>query len=340
MHRRLLPLPFLLLSAASCGPERPPQEQALIDVKSYIQGNLDDLHSAVVELQKDAPAPDADGWNATRDAAAVQRMKEDWRRARVAYEHVEGAIAILFPELDVSTDQRYDGFIATGPDDDLFDDEGVTGIHAAERILWSDSIPQRVVEFEKGLPYYQPAAFPSNESQAREFKERLLTRLVEDVRMMKTQFSPLALDTSAAFRGVIGSMSEQVEKANKAASGEEESRYARFTLADMRANVEAGLSIYGCFKPWLLAQDGGKDLDARITAGFERVQASYAALPGDALPEVPTTWSSNHPSEQDLSTPFGQLYRVLTTEAEPHAADSLVSDMNASADLLGIPRLP
>ncbi|PTL75265.1 EfeM/EfeO family lipoprotein [Vitiosangium sp. GDMCC 1.1324] len=340
MYRRFLPLPFLLLSAASCGSERPPQEQALLDVKSYIQTNLDELHSAVVELQKDAPAPDADGWNATQDAAAVQKMKADWRRARIAYEHVEGAIAILFPELDVSTDQRYDGFIATGPDDDLFDDEGVTGIHAAERVLWSDSIPQRVMEFEKGLPYYQPAAFPSNENQAREFKELLLTRLVADVRMMKAQFAPLALDTSAAFRGVIGSMGEQVEKANKAASGEEESRYAQYTLADMRANVEAGISIYGYFKPWLLEQPGGKEQDARIAAGFQRVQERYASLTGDALPEVPATWSSAKPSAQDLSTPFGQLYQVLVTESDPDATGSLVSEMNTSADLLGIPRLP
>src|SRR5262249_25187867 len=163
-----------------CGPKTPPQDQALLDVKSYIQTNLDALHTAVVDLQNDAPAPDADGWNATSDAAAVQKMKTDWTRARIAYEHIEGAIAVLFPALhvhcpehDLHTDDRYDGFIATGPDDNLFDDEGVTGIHAAERILWSDSIPQRVMDFEKGLPYYQPAAFPANENQAREFKEKL-----------------------------------------------------------------------------------------------------------------------------------------------------------------------
>jgi iron uptake system component EfeO len=338
MNRRLLSL--LLLSAASCGPSVPPQDQALLDVKSYIQTNLDALHAAVVDLQKDAPAPDADGWNPSSDAAAVEKMRADWRRARTAYEHVEGAIAILFPELDISTDQRYDGFIATGPDDDLFDDQGVTGIHAAERILWADSIPQRVVDFEKGLPYYQPAAFPANANQAREFKEQLLVRLVADVQEMKAEFTPLALDTASAYRGVIGSMGEQVEKANKAASGEEESRYAQYTLADMRANVEAGISIYAAFKPWLLEQKGGKDLDAKIAAGFKRIQAHYAALPGDALPEVPATWSSAHPSEQDLATPFGQLYQGLTAEAEPEQDGSLVHSMNTAADLLGIPRLP
>ncbi len=336
MHRRLIPL--LLLCAAACG--KSPQEQALLDVKSYIQSNLDSLHEATVALQKDAPTPDADGWSATQDAAAVQKMKEDWKKARTAYEHVEGAIAVLFPELDVSTDQRYDGFIATGPDDDLFDDQGVTGIHAAERILWSDSIPQRVVDFEKGLPYYVPAAFPANENQAREFKEKLLVRLVSDTQEMRNQFGPLALDNSAAFRGVIGSMKEQLEKANKAASGEEESRYAQYTLADMRANVDAGAYTYEAFKPWLLSLEGGKALDTKIAAGFKRIQDHYASLPGDALPEVPAHWSSQQPSAQDLATPFGQLYQLLSDESEPDHEGSLVSSMEASADLLGIPRLP
>lgn len=337
MRRRLLP--FLLLSAASCG-GLPPEDQALLDVKSYIQTNLDALDTAVTDLKNDAPAADADGWNATADAAAVQKMRADWKRARTAYEHVEGAIAILFPELDISTDQRYDGFIATDPDDNLFDGQGVTGIHAAERILWSDSIPQRVVDFEKGLPYYQPAAFPANENQARQFKEELLGRLVTDVGTMKQQFNGLALDSSSAFRGVIGSMGEQIEKANKAASGEEESRYAQYTLADMRANVEAGVSIYAAFQPWLREKDGGEALDAKITAGFQRLQQHYAALSGDALPEVPASWSASNPSAQDLATPFGQLYQGLTAEAEPQQDGSLVHSMNAAADLLGIPRLP
>src|SRR3954453_9273419 len=117
MDRRLLLLPLLLLSTVSCSHD--PQEQALLDVKSYIQDNLDSLHDAAVALQKDAPSSDADGWSATQDAAAVQKMRADWKRARTAYEHVEGAIAVLFPELDVSTDARYDDLIATRADANL-----------------------------------------------------------------------------------------------------------------------------------------------------------------------------------------------------------------------------
>ena len=329
----------LSLSMIGCGKELSPQDQALVDVKAYIQTNMDELMAAAQALQSDAPSPDANGWNAQSDAAQVAKMKADWKRARIAYEHIEGAIAVLFPDIDVSTDERYDGFISTAPDTYLFDAQGVTGVHAIERILWSDSISAHVKTFEMGLPGYKEAAFPQNEQEARDFQQKLCARLVADIGQMRTDFGPLALDTAAAYRGVIGSMNEQVEKANKAASGEEESRYAQYTLADMRANVEAGIATYNAFRPWLSAQ-GGAELDAKIQAGFARLQSKYQSIGGDAIPQVPSTWSSTNPSSSDLATPFGQLYQLVKHEADPEQTGSLVNVMTQSADLLGIPQLP
>jgi iron uptake system component EfeO len=339
--RSTLSLSFVaaLCGLPACGATATPREQALLDVKSFIDKNLDDLRAAAAALAADAPAPDADGWSSATDGAAVEKMKADWRKARAAYEHIEGSIAVLFPELDVSTDARYDDFIATGGDDDLFDDQGVTGIHAIERILWSDSIPDRVKTFEAGLPGYKAAAFPSSLAEATEFKTKLCARLVTDIDTMRSQFQPLALDPAAAYRGVIGSMNEQVEKANKAATGEEESRYAQYTLADMRANVAAGVETYQAFRPWLLGQ-GGADLDTQISAGFQKVQDRYSSLPGDAIPTVPATWSTTSPSADDLATPFGQLYSLLASESNPDTTGSLVQTMTKSADLLGIAQLP
>ncbi|MBX5482264.1 MAG: EfeM/EfeO family lipoprotein [Myxococcaceae bacterium] len=326
------------LLTTGCGPD--PKEQALNDVKTYVQTNLDALHQAAVDLRNDAPAPDADGWNATDDAAAVAKMKEDWKKARVAYERIEGAIAVLFPELDVSTDERYDGFIAEAPDDNLFDGEGVIGIHAVERILWSDSIPASVREFEEGLPNYRPAAFPATQEEAAAFKDGLLARLEADTKQMRDDFAPLELDPAAAFRGVIGSIEEQVEKVNLAATGEEESRYAQHTLADMRANVEGGREIFKAFSPWLLGTEHGKELDDGVKGGFDRLDAAYAAVEGDALPPVPQTWSSQNPSEADLATPFGKLWKVVRDEADPGLEGSTAHEMNHAAEALGIPELP
>jgi len=322
----------------ACSASVSPDQQALLDVKKFIQANIDDLATAVAALQSAAPAPDADGWNATADAAALANMKTEWKKARTAYEHIEGAIAVLFPDLDVSTDARYDALISTDADTNLFDDQGATGIHSIERILWSDSIPARVITFESGLPNYVAARFPSNLAEATDFKNKLCARLVTDVSTMKTQFGPLALDSSAAYRGVIGSINEQVEKANLAATGQEESRYAQYTLADMRVNVGAGQVTYQAFQPWLKSK-GGNALDAQIAAGFMRLQNAYAALSGDALPPVPSTWSAM-PSAADLATPFGVLYTAVAAEADPASAGSLVSAMNQSADLLAIPQLP
>ncbi len=354
MLRRAFPVVLVsLISAVGCSSSdessppasKSPQDQATLAVKAYVQTNLDALVAATEEIAAAAPAPDADGWSAASDAAAVEAMRASWRKARVAYERVEGAIAVLFPELDVATDERYDGFLAEGPDDDLFDDQGVIGVHAIERILWADSAPARALSFEKTSlgAKYSPPAFPANEAQARAFKEKLCARLVADTKKMQSDFAPLALDLSTAYHGVIGSMAEQVEKADKAtgkSDSAEESRYANFTLADMRENVEGGRQIYAAFAPWItsLGPEAKAEHDA-VLAGFTRLDAAYAKLSGDALPEVPATWTTP-PSATDAATPFGQLFSSLTAEADEKRDGSLVHSMGAVADRLRLVATP
>ncbi|HJL18233.1 MAG TPA: imelysin family protein [Sandaracinaceae bacterium LLY-WYZ-13_1] len=315
------------------------ETEATLEVKAYVDGNLEELRAAALDLQAAAPEPDADGWNATDDADAVEAMRDAWKRTRVAYERVEGAIAVLFPNLDVSTDERYDGFIELQPDPDLFDGEGATGMHAIERILYADQHPPQVVAFESSLPNYQEARFPQNEEEARRFRDGLVERLVMDVTTMRDQFAPLALDPAAAYRGVVGSMAEQLEKVTLAATGEDESRYSEATLADMRANLEGGRAIYGAFDEWVRAE-GGEDVDARVQAGFDRIDAAYAPIEGDALPPVPEGWNPDEPDPAHLETEYGQLWSLLTFESDPRAEGSLVSDMNEAAELIGIPLLP
>lgn len=330
----------LLVGCGDAATSSDPKTQALTQVKAFIATNIAVLVDASEKLKAAAPTADADGWSATADATALTAMKGEWKRARVAYENVEGAIAVLFPELDYSTDQRYDAFLSdNGPDMNLFDDSNVTGIHAIERVLWADRIPSPVQSFERTLVGYQAAAFPSRMQEADDFKNRLCERLVADVKTMRDQFGPLALDSGAAFRGVIGSMGEQLEKAELAASGEEESRYAGFTLADMRTNVNAGIKTFEAFQPWLKSKMATAQID-KINAAFGRVEAAYARLDGDALPSVPTTWSSQQPTAADLQTPFGMLWSVLNAEADDKMPGTLVSEMNTSADILGIPQLP
>jgi iron uptake system component EfeO len=341
------PLGMLLIALApatiGCGSDKSgsPEEQAQAAVKAQITAQLANLVNASVTLRAAAPAPDAGGWNDQTDAAAVNAMKTQWAAARSAYEQIEGAIAVLFPDYDASTDERYDGFLSdTGPDDDLFDGTGVTGIHALERILWAGHAPADVVAFEAALPGYVAASFPSNLTQATEFRDGLATRLVTDVQAVQTMFAPLTLDTAAAFRGVIGSLGEQIEKIELAADGEDESRYAQHTLADMRANLAGGKNTYNAFRDWVRGEAGGLALDADILAGFDRVSALYSQVNGDALPPVPAGFDKDAPTAEQLATPYGKIFAGLSTESAAGDPDSLVSKMSAAADLLGIPQLP
>lgn len=310
-----------------------PQDETILLVKEIVQTDLSAMHDATEALCAASPT------TATWGAAEAAPARSEWKGVRNAYERVEGAIAVLFPDLDAATDERYDGFLGEGPDDYLFDDVGVVGVHGIERILWADAHPAEVVAFEQGLPGYMPAAFPANQQESDDFRNLLCARLATDTATMESEFAPLALDGAAAFRGVIGSMMEQIEKVNLAYSGEDESRYAQYTLADMRANLEGGRDIYGAFVPWLESVEGGAEVNADIEAGFDRISAAYAPLAGDGIPTVPATWNPDSPSETDLASDYGKLWLLLTEETDPELAGSLVERMVAAADLLGIPQL-
>jgi iron uptake system component EfeO len=313
------------------------EAQATLSVKNYVDAQLEKLNSGALAIQKAAPAPDADGWNATDDAAAVSAMRKAWADTRDAYERIEGSIAVLFPTLDVSTDERYDGFLGSdGPDDNLFDGEGVTGVHAVERILWADSIPDRVKNFESTLDGYKPAEFPMTREEADAFKNELIGRLITDTKTMRDEFHGVALAPSAAFRGMIGSMQEQSEKTKLAASGEDESRYAQRTLADMRANLTGAVAVFDAFKPWINAA-AGAGRDDEISSGFKTITAAYTAVDGPALPAVPDGFDPDNPSDADLKTPYGKLWKLLHTETDLNTDGSLVSKMSSAADAMGIP---
>jgi iron uptake system component EfeO len=329
-------LALLAIACRNDNSELDLEGEAIAGVKGYVGAELTELAASGAALRGAAPTSDADGWSTASDGAAVDELKAHWKDTRIHYERVEGAIAVLFPDLDVSTDERYDGFIATTPDTNLFDDRVVTGVHGVERILWSDSIPGYVIAFESKLDNYEPASFPTDATASEEFGALLCQRLADDLTEMGTRFEPLALDAAAAYDGVVGSMMEQVEKVMLAQTGEEESRYAQHTVADMRANLEGGREIYGQFSEWVRSQDGGDAVDDDVLAGFDRMQQALAAVDGDGIPTVPETWNPDAPSEADLGTPYGQLWSVVQTESDPDHEGSVVSAMAAAADLIGI----
>jgi iron uptake system component EfeO len=310
------------------------EEQATVDVKAFVDSQLSKLVSASEELQDAAPEPDEDGWNDSDDQEAWNEMAAAWKKARTAYENVEGPIATLFAGLDVSADARYDAFLEEdGADDDLFDDEIVTGMHGIERILWSSKTPDYVITFEEKLDGYKAAAFPKTEAEADAFKNKLAQRLVDDAKKMKEDYATVALEVGTAFQGIAASTREQSEKTNKAATGEDESRYAQNTLADMRANLNGANEVYKAFKAWI--EDTGGDTQA-IERGFAQLKAAYDEVEGDALPKVPEGFNPDKPTEDDLKTPYGKLWKLLADETDLENEQSLVSIIDSAARGMGI----
>lgn len=336
----------LSLLAAGCSDESTPagktdaeyQKEIADGMQSSIAEELVSWRTSAQALCDAAPATAGRGWDATQDAAAIKAMKDAWKTARVHYEHIEGAVAPLFPELDAKTDARYDDFLSElgeKGDADPFDGEGVTGMHAVERILYSDGIPAEVTAFESKLPGYVAAAYPATEAEAASFKTKLCAQLVADITTLQDQWKPAKLDIGAAFQGLISLMNEQHEKVNKASTGQEESRYSRMTLADIHSNLDGTEKIYALFQPWILSKEGTA-ADKGITDGFAALHVAYDANPGDTIPSPPATWSAT-PTEADLATPFGKLFQAVSFAVDPARDGSVVFEMNEAAGVMGLP---
>jgi iron uptake system component EfeO len=305
-------------------------DQLLVEIKA--------LHAAAEALQAAAPTPADRGWDADEDKTAIAKMTKAWLDARAAYERTEGAIAPIFPEIDGAIDARYEDFleeIGDEGDQDLFDDQGVTGMHAIERILFANETSAAVIDVEESLRGYKAAAWPSTEAEAKQFKDELCQRLVDDTAQLEEEWTPQNIDIEGAYSGLIGLMNEQREKVVKAASSEEESRYANRTMADVRDNLDGTRMAYEIFKPWIVSKDGGEDIDAEIQAAFDTLDEVYGDVPGDSIPAPPATWSSENPSAADLKTPFGKLYTAVFGAVDPNEEGSAVDGMNKAAKLLG-----
>lgn len=334
-------------SSSSSDPDAQYRAQLPQQMHDSLQTDLTNLITSAQALQSAAPTPSGRGWDATLDADAITKMRAAWRDCRIAYEHIEGALAPIFPDLDNSLDARYDDFLsqlAGNGDPDPFDGQGGTGMHWIERILYANQIPQSVVDFESTLPGYAPASFPPTAEQAVEFKSELVQKLIDDATKMKEQWQPAVIDVGVAFQGLISLMNEQREKVNKAATGEEESRYAQMTLFDLRNNLAGTAKIYALFQPWIRskkssnATQDGPTVDAAIIGGFQTLSSVYDADPGDAIPQPPPTWSSDNPTVTDLTTAFGELWSSVHAAVDPSKQGSVVSEMNEAAVILGFPQ--
>ncbi|HEX4340454.1 MAG TPA: EfeM/EfeO family lipoprotein [Polyangiaceae bacterium] len=315
------------------------EDKLVTSMHDALLSDLKSLHQAAIDLQAAAPTPTGRGWDADMDAEAIGKMKDAWLTARTAYERTEGALAPIFPDLDYSIDARYDDFLTdlgADGDQDLFDDQGVTGMHAMERILFVKTTPDSVIKFEATLPGYKEAAYPSTEDEANEFKTKLAARLVTDTDTLMTQWTPQKIDLAGAYVGLIDLMNEQREKVLKASTDEEESRYSQRTMHDVRDNLAGTRKIYDLFKPWLESKTDGKDVEDAVESAFDDLNATYDTVDGDAIPQPPADWSSETPTADNLATPFGKLFEAVDSAVDPNKKGSVVDGMTKTANAIGL----
>jgi iron uptake system component EfeO len=305
-----------------------------------IAGDLEEMVAAARSLQAASP-PHA--WDQGADGAAILKMRDEWKRLRTAYEHVEGAIIALFPDIDKTMDGRYEELLArlgAAGDDNPFDDVGVTGMHGIERILYAPDIRNEVVQFESRLPGYAAAAYPATDADALSFKTVLVQLLIDDALTLRKRWQPAAIDIGQAYVGLVGLMDEQKDKINLAVTGEEESRYANITLFDLRQNLEGTQKVYDLFRDWIHSKSSGPNSDSVLRGKFEQLGGVYEASSStDALPEAPVDWRRDQPTAANLATPFGTLWKHVheTVGNDPHSSGSVVYEMNQIATLLGLP---
>jgi iron uptake system component EfeO len=359
----VLPLGALLLGAACSSKtsgDTVYREAVIVGMRTAFTTDLGNLVSYSQMLQTAAPAPTGRGWDVTADAGAIAAMKEAWAGCRVAYEHIEGATAPIFQDIDAAIDSRYDDVLAASPDGDpyLFDDKGMTGMHAVERILYSNVTPARVVSYEATLPGDVASAFPGTAQEASDFKTLLVGKQITDAEALQAGWENARIyDLGASFQGLVSLMNEQQEKVDNASTNQEESRYSQATMLDMRNNLAGTERVYALFQPWIQSRSGatldagaagdasdtgatqdGQTIDAAIEAGFATLQGLYDSVEGDAIPQPPDTWSSVNPTTADLATPFGRLYEGVHQAVDPNQPGSVVAQMNAAAMLLGFPQ--
>jgi iron uptake system component EfeO len=343
---KMIAIPLLsalaaLDALAACGDKTDAEYRAEVVAAMHdsVGADLADLVQAGRELQTAAPDH---AWSATTDAAAITAMRTAWLRARVAYEHIEGATAHIFRDLDTTLDARYDDYLdelAPEGDPDPFDDTGVTGMHGVERILFAPDVRPQVIVFERDLPGYLPPSYPQTNEQALAFKNLLVKRMIDDASSLHDQWQPAAIDLAVAFRGLVGLMEEQQDKVDLASTGREESRYANVTLFDLRNNLDGTKQVYELFRSWIRSKAGGDQPDAAIEARLSALAALYASTPGDALPPVPGDWRPDQPTSANLATPFGALWKTVRESVDPDRDDSVVAEMDQIATLLGFPEL-
>lgn len=176
-------------------------------------------YKTFVEEQIDKLLTDTEGFVQLLKDGKLEEAKKAYPLIRMSYERSE-PIAESFGESDVKIDFRLADYL-----DENKTEEGWSGFHRIERILWEENTT-------KGTESYGD-------------------QLVNDIKELKAKIATVDVDYKIMLTGAVDLLNEV---ATSKITGEEEI-YSHTDLYDFRANIEGAEKIFALFKPLIEKKD-------------------------------------------------------------------------------------
>lgn len=224
---------FSLLTLVACANQETAPEAKTDEVQAVSQEQFQQMtedYRLFVEGQIDQLLQDTEKWAELIKAGDLEEAKSQYPLIRMAYERSE-PIAESFGELDVRIDFRLVDYV-----DEHESEDGWSGFHRLERILWEDNTTQGT--------------------------EAYLEQLIKDIKELRVKVATVEVTPELMTTGAIDLLNEV---ATSKITGEEEV-YSHTDLYDFRANIEGAEKIFDLFKPYLAEVDDSlvSELDNRF----------------------------------------------------------------------------
>lgn len=257
--KRLKPYALLsltLLSLAACQQVNKPADAPSAEATQQAshQAELDQVtvaYRTFVEEQIDQLLLGTEKWAELLRDGRLEEARALYPIIRMPYERSE-PIAESFGELDVRIDFRLVDYV-----DENNTEEGWTGFHRIERILWEEGTTQGT--------------------------EGYADQLVKDIKELRAKVSTVEVTPDLMTVGAVDLLNEV---ATSKITGEEEV-YSHTDLYDFRANIEGAETIFELFKPILAKKDDS--LRQELEARFAEVHALLDAHMVDEVNYKPYT---------------------------------------------------
>lgn len=310
----------LTVVAAGCGSQDPSgSDDVAISFRGYFRTHLVALSDALENLAVHAPRDRA--WNAQADPALVERMRTAWKAAHRAAVAVTEPLSELFPQagrMDSNWDREID---RVQRDENPFDDIGVTGLHAIERILWADVVSEMVLTVERRHEGYAMARTPATAKEAADYATQLVGGLHRDAQALAEASSVPGYDLGFAEKAVklqARALLRMVIVGGE--PGRSESRYSDTSTDALVDQLGALAGTWKILRAALRRQGVPVGSFQVADAGLERVHAAVAAIGPGPIPARPEGFNPFHPTQEDRESAFGRLY--FSVEAEILGASS------------------